>query len=410
MSSKFEQLAQRSGRSLAQRRHDAAAASAEGTGDARRGLRDPGPHGRADRRQVAGWKVGATVRAVQVFEGHDGPLPGRVFADRLLRQPGQVPAQPVQGREGRVRVRLPPDARPAAGNGAGDAATRSPDALTFHPAFELAASRYAPGHRQPRRHDIRRHRRQRLRRRRRARRRGRRTGASCRSTPWRSMRASTTARRSRSTPAPTGAIRSTITAETFSDLRARGVDLPAGTFVLTGSLSLPTPVRQGQTVTAKFAGSAGAHLDADLSVAAIPDTIPLSLAHLSELDVPPLELVELAARAGFASIGLRTVAGIARRHRLPAGHGRRAGRDAPPPRRERRVGARNRDGAAVGDHARRRLPADARDRRRDRRLAPHRRRRQRGLRRGRRTSSPRCASSRSPTASRSISNSCRSVR
>jgi sugar phosphate isomerase/epimerase len=41
-------------------------------------------------------------------------------------------------------------------------------------------------------------------------------------------------------------------------------------------------------------------------MAAIPDTIPLSLAHLSELDVPPLELVELAARAGFASIGLRT--------------------------------------------------------------------------------------------------------
>ena len=41
-------------------------------------------------------------------------------------------------------------------------------------------------------------------------------------------------------------------------------------------------------------------------MAQIPATIPLSLAHLSELDVPPLELVELAARAGFASIGLRT--------------------------------------------------------------------------------------------------------
>jgi sugar phosphate isomerase/epimerase len=41
-------------------------------------------------------------------------------------------------------------------------------------------------------------------------------------------------------------------------------------------------------------------------VARIPATIPLSLAHLSELDVPPLALVELAARAGFASIGLRT--------------------------------------------------------------------------------------------------------
>jgi sugar phosphate isomerase/epimerase len=41
-------------------------------------------------------------------------------------------------------------------------------------------------------------------------------------------------------------------------------------------------------------------------VARIPETVPLSLAHLSELDVPPLALVELAARAGFASIGLRT--------------------------------------------------------------------------------------------------------
>ena len=36
------------------------------------------------------------------------------------------------------------------------------------------------------------------------------------------------------------------------------------------------------------------------------ESIPLSLAHLSELAVPPFELVELAARAGFASIGLRT--------------------------------------------------------------------------------------------------------
>jgi sugar phosphate isomerase/epimerase len=34
-------------------------------------------------------------------------------------------------------------------------------------------------------------------------------------------------------------------------------------------------------------------------------TTPLSLAHLSELQVPPRDLVDLAARAGFASIGLR---------------------------------------------------------------------------------------------------------
>jgi sugar phosphate isomerase/epimerase len=36
--------------------------------------------------------------------------------------------------------------------------------------------------------------------------------------------------------------------------------------------------------------------------------IPLSIAHLSELDVPPLALIELAARAGLASVGLRTAA------------------------------------------------------------------------------------------------------
>jgi sugar phosphate isomerase/epimerase len=41
-------------------------------------------------------------------------------------------------------------------------------------------------------------------------------------------------------------------------------------------------------------------------MATIPENAPLSLAHLSELDVPPLQLVELAAKAGFASIGLRT--------------------------------------------------------------------------------------------------------
>ena len=41
-------------------------------------------------------------------------------------------------------------------------------------------------------------------------------------------------------------------------------------------------------------------------MATIPENVPLSLAHLSELDVPPLQLVPLAAKAGFAAVGLRT--------------------------------------------------------------------------------------------------------
>ena len=69
--------------------------------------------------QVAGWKVGATVRAVQVFEGHDGPLPGRIFADRLFESPRENSREPVQGREGRVRIRVSPHARSAEGRRAG---------------------------------------------------------------------------------------------------------------------------------------------------------------------------------------------------------------------------------------------------------------------------------------------------
>jgi sugar phosphate isomerase/epimerase len=57
-------------------------------------------------------------------------------------------------------------------------------------------------------------------------------------------------------------------------------------------------------------------------VPAPSENIPLSLAHLSELDVPPIELVALAAAAGFASIGLRTSpaspGGIAYPLRTPA--------------------------------------------------------------------------------------------
>ena len=127
------------------------------------------------------------------------------------------------------------------------------DALTFHPAFELAGSRYAPG-----------------------------TGNRAATTfdgvadngsggaavlgpaitDWQRLPFETMEIDARIDDSPpiqiyTGAYRrdpATITAETFSDLRARGVPLPVGTCVLTGSLSLPTPVRQGQTVTARFAG------------------------------------------------------------------------------------------------------------------------------------------------------------
>lgn len=42
--------------------------------------------------RCVGWKVGAAVRAVQILEGHDGPITGRLFAPRLYRSPARVPA------------------------------------------------------------------------------------------------------------------------------------------------------------------------------------------------------------------------------------------------------------------------------------------------------------------------------
>ena len=39
-------------------------------------------------------------------------------------------------------------------------------------------------------------------------------------------------------------------------------------------------------------------------------TLPLSIAHLCELEVKPVDLIELAARAGFASVGLRVAPAV----------------------------------------------------------------------------------------------------
>ncbi len=94
--------------------------------------------------EVAGWKVGATVRAVQVFEGHDAPLPGRVFADRLFDSPAKIPAHLFKGAkvECEFAFRLTRDLPAGKGPVTRD---QIADSLTFHPAFELAGSRYAPG-------------------------------------------------------------------------------------------------------------------------------------------------------------------------------------------------------------------------------------------------------------------------
>ncbi|MGI4801791.1 MAG: 2-keto-4-pentenoate hydratase [Janthinobacterium lividum] len=202
--------------------------------------------------QIVGWKMGATVRPVQLMDGHDGALPGRIFADRCFESPARIPANLFQGVkvECEFAFRLTQDLPVRT-------ELVTPDEIagimSFAPAFELAGSRYAPG-----------------------------TGGRAPSTfdgiadngsgvaavlgpavpdwrglPFETMEIEASIDGVLPIQMFTGAYRRSplvIAAETFSDLHARGVDLPAGTCVLTGSLSLPTPMRRGQTIIARFAG------------------------------------------------------------------------------------------------------------------------------------------------------------
>lgn len=199
--------------------------------------------------KVVGWKVGATVKAVQQFEGHDGPLPGRIFSDRLFTGDARVPARLFNGAkleaEFAMRTTAPLPARITA-------ETLAP-ILDFHPAIELAATRFAPGT-------------------------GNRgtttfdgiadngTGGAAiigpavkdwKALPFTTMAIEATIDGSPAIQAYGGVYRRPpldIAVETFADLKARGVTIEPGTVLLTGSLTLPTPLRKGQKATVKFAG------------------------------------------------------------------------------------------------------------------------------------------------------------
>ena len=200
---------------------------------------------------VAGWKVGATVRAVQIFEGHDGPLPGRIFADRCFAAPAAVPSGLVPAAKVECEFALRVTADFPAGGGPVDAAALSAAAV-FHPAVEIAGSRYAPG-----------------------------TGGRAAATfdgiadngsggaavlgaavaDWRGLGFETMAIDARIDDSPAiqaygGAYRRhplDILVETVADLHGRGIDVVAGAVFLTGSLTLPTPIRHGQVMVVRFA-------------------------------------------------------------------------------------------------------------------------------------------------------------
>lgn len=89
------------------------------------------------------WKIAATSAAGQAHINVDGPLAGRIFADRVLPSSGPLPLKGNNMRvaEPEFAFRLGRDLLPKEG-GYGEAEVKSAVAA-LHPAIELPASRYS---------------------------------------------------------------------------------------------------------------------------------------------------------------------------------------------------------------------------------------------------------------------------
>ena len=158
--------------------------------------------------RAVGWKVGAAVRAVQILEGHDGPIVGRLLASRVFASPAQVPWALFDGCKiesefaFRFREAVPARDRARTRDELGPAA-RVPSRTRDRGVALRARQRRAQAH------DARRHRRQWCRRRRTSSARASPTGGASTSNTCLSTRASTVACRSTLMPANSAAIPST---------------------------------------------------------------------------------------------------------------------------------------------------------------------------------------------------------
>jgi 2-keto-4-pentenoate hydratase len=200
--------------------------------------------------RCVGWKVGAAVRAVQILEGHDGPITGRFFAPRVYRSPARIPAlydgYRIESEFAfRFAQNVPPRARPYT------RAELEPQ-LVLHPGLEVSGVRYAvsAGNRKANTHDA---------------------IADNGSggayvvaegiADWRGLDLATLpidARIDGGEPIHTysGEYRRDpvdILVETVNGLSERGIGLAAGDLLSTGSLTLPAPLHAGQTYVACFA-------------------------------------------------------------------------------------------------------------------------------------------------------------
>ncbi|MEO8741302.1 MAG: hypothetical protein ABI537_16595 [Casimicrobiaceae bacterium] len=202
--------------------------------------------------RCAGWKVGAAVRAVQVLEGHDGPITGRLLAPRMFTSPAEVSGAMFDGYKiecefaFRFARAVPVRDRPW---------TRDElvPGLALVPGLEIAGTRYAVGEggRKFTTHDA-------------IADNG--TGgayvagadvALWRTVDFENMRIEARIDGGELIHTYTGEFRRDpvdILVETVNGLAKRGIGLGAGDILSTGSLTQPTPLRKGQTYVADFGG------------------------------------------------------------------------------------------------------------------------------------------------------------
>lgn len=198
---------------------------------------------------VAGWKVGATVPAVQRLEGHDGPIPGRIFGPCVFETPAYLSAAEFPGTKAECEFAF----RFAEALPLREQAWTTEELaplVVFHPAVELTGCRWVDPPAKPVTFEV-------------IADNGSGAGfvfgpgiADWRALPFATMAIEAAISGGAPIEVYTGAYRRDpleVLAETVNDLAARGVTLKQGDYVSTGSLTKPTPLTAGQTLTARFA-------------------------------------------------------------------------------------------------------------------------------------------------------------
>ena len=200
--------------------------------------------------RCVGWKVGAAVPAVQIMEGHDGPVIGCLLARRLFTSPAQLPAASARGCKIESEIafsftqQIPARAQPY---------TRAEvvPKLVLHAGLEITGSRYltSPTNRRVTTYDVIAD-----------------NGAcgayvvSAGVHDWQGIDLATLpidARVDGGEPIRqfSGELYRDpvdILVEVVNGLSERGISLAAGDLLTTGSLTLPTPLQAGQTYAARF--------------------------------------------------------------------------------------------------------------------------------------------------------------